>query len=365
MSFWDGFSQIFSRDAKKHKALFLGPQRADVDYDATLIKEGEAYCRLWLVEMCLSKGWELFKSRYPVVHSAIRFDHGGQVVTVPYLAGPGFLKDLTEDNLDKIIQYNHPLTPLFPFNRGTVELQAGLFSMVANDQMDKFITTLGRFSQLLPVPQLSAVLSVADPVYRGIEDLLEVGDGRLELGYRQTFDGADGGSNYLRPGYFVAILAEEQEIADRTLCVINDSLRVGAPGKAKEFVTHYHQPLEGYSYMLFRLEKRTAQDWESLTDIRDLVYKAQEAAAKGDYDQANNILTAIKIAVFRSPDLTKSDKRQMVLKITEELREWGLEAARGPVSKPSLYAIMQRSVPPIDTEMEAEFSALEALFEVG
>lgn len=365
MSFWDSFSQIFSRDAKKHKSLFLDPQRIDVDYDATPIKEGKAYCRLWLVEMCLSRGWELFKSRYPVVHSAIRFNHGGKMVTVPYLAGPGFLKELNKSNLDKIIQYNHPLTPLFPFNRGIVELQTGLFSMVANDQMDKFITTLGRFSQLLPVPQLSAVLNVADPVYRGIEDLLEVGDGRLELGYRQTFDGAAGGSNYLRPGYFVAILAEEQELVDSTLCVVNDSLRIGASGKAKEFVTHYHRPLEGYSYMLFRLERRPSQDWESLTDIKELVYKAQEAVAKGDHEQANSILTAVEIAVFRSPDLTKSDKRQVVLKITEELHEWGLESTEGLVSKPSLYAIMQRSMPSVDAKTEAEFSTLEALFGEG
>jgi len=364
MSFWDDFSQIFARDARKHKALFLDPQRVDVEYDANPIKEGEAYCRLWLVEMCLSKGWELFKTRYPVVHSVMRFIHGGETVTIPYLAGPGFLKELTEDNLDRIIQYNHPLTPLFPFNRGLVELQAGLFSMVASDQMAKFITALGRFSQLLPVPQLSAVLSVADPVYRGIEDLLEVGGGRLELGYQQTFDGAIGGSNYLRTGYFVAILAEEQEIAESTLCIVNDSLRIGAPGKAKEFVTHHHWPLEGYSYMLFRLERRTSQDWESLTDIKDLVYKAQEAASKGDYQQANNILTAVKIAVFRSPDLTRFDKRQMVLKITEELHEWGLESTKGPVPQPSLYSIMQRAALPVDAKTEAEFAALEAVFDV-
>lgn len=364
MSIWTDFAQMFSQEAKKYKHLFFSPQRVDVDYDAAPFKEGEAYCRLWLVEMRLSKGIEWFKRRYPVVHSAIRFNHGGKVVTIPHLAGPGFLKELAQDNLDKIIQCNHPLTPLFPFNRGEVEVQAGLFSMVANDQIDKFITTMGRFSKLLPVPELSTVLNLADPVYGGIQDLLGTGDGRLELGYQQTFVGSNGGGdNDLRPGYFVAMLAEDKRVDDKTLCVVSDSLRIGVPGKVKEFVTDYHFTPEGYSYMLFRLEKRTAQDWESLTNIKALVYKAQEAVVSRDFEQAEQMLTAVKIAIFRSPDLTKSDKRQMVLRITDELREWGLQSTKGEIPKPSLYAIMQRPTPTVDAKTETELDALEKLFE--
>jgi hypothetical protein len=362
MSFWNRVSEVFGGNVKEHLAFPLAPHRVDVEEKADPIAEGQAYCRLWLVEMRLAAGKEFFKTRYPVVHSVIRFTHGNAAVTIPYLAGPGFLKELTKDNLDRIIQYNHPLTPLFPFNRGVVELQAGLFSMVANDQMDKFITTLGRFSSLLPVPQLSAVLSVAEPVYRGIEDLLDVGDGRLELGYHQTFDGAAGGSNHLHPGYFVAMLSTSRSMSEEMLCVVNDSLYVGPAGKDKEFLSAKNRTRpENCSYMLFRLDKRISQDWESLTEIRNLVFKAQEAVVNEDIKQANEVLAAIKVAIFRSPDLTKSDKRAMFLKINAELREWGLEAARG-LAQPSLYAIMQRPMPPIDVETEIELSALESLW---
>ncbi|MCP4367113.1 MAG: hypothetical protein GY797_03205 [Deltaproteobacteria bacterium] len=356
MSFWNTFSEFFSRESKKYKTLFLSPEQVDVESDATPFKKGEAYCRVWLVEMRLAKGVEWFTQRYPVVHSSIRFDHGGQKVTIPNLAGPGFLKELTKENLDRIIQCNYPLTPLFPFNRGLVELQAGLFSMITNDQVGNFMNTLCQFSKLLPVPELSSVLKLADPVYDGIQNLLGVSDGRLELGYQQTFTGMNGGgSNTLTPGYFVAILAEASEIDDNTLCIVNDSLRIRTQGETEEF--------KGYSYMLFRLEKSPNQDWESLTRIKEQVYQAQEAVVKGENEQAKKILTAIKIAVFQSADLTKADKRQMVLKIEAELKEWGLEATKGPISEPSLYAIMQRSLPTIDSETEGELEVLEKFFD--
>lgn len=362
MSFWDQISEVFSGNTKEHQSFFLEPNRVDKsEYGDSPISEGNAYCRLWLVEMRLAKNREFFKTRYPVLHSVIRFHYGGKTTTIPYLAGPGFLKELTQSNLDKIIQCNYPLTPLFPFNGGVVEMQAGLFSMVANDQMDRFITVLGRFANLLPVPQLSAVLEIAAPVYQGIEDLLDVGDGRLELGYQQTFGGS-GGSNFLREGYFVALLSGGHAITERTLCVVNDGLYIGPAGPNKEFLSGPNRSrLEDCSYMLFRFEQKPEQDWESLTNIKDLVYQAQEAVVKDDMDGAKSILTAIKIAVFRSPDLTKTDKRKMVYRITTELQEWGLQSVKGFVAKPSLYAIMQRQVPQVDAEVEAELDALERL----
>lgn len=363
MSFWDQISVVFGENTKQHQAFFLEPHRVDkVEYDGSPIKEGEAYCRLWLVEMYLAKNYNIFSKRYPVVHSVIHFMYGGKPVTIPYLAGPGLLEELDSKNLDKIIQYNFPLTPLFPFNGGLVEMQAGLLSMITSNAIEKFTTALGRVSELLPVPQLSTVLEVAKPVCQGIEDLLNVGNGRLEMGYRQTFGGS-GGSNSLRVGYFVALLTNNPAISENTLCVVNDGLYLGPNGKNKEFLpASSHWRPDNCSYMLFRIEQRPEQDWESLTDIKYLVEQAQEAVVKGDMEGAKSILTAIKIAVFRSPDLTKSDKRKMVYRITAELQEWGLQSAKGVVAKPSLYAIMQRAVPQVDAKMEAELATFEKLF---
>jgi hypothetical protein len=365
MKLWQTIADNVNREAKKYKTPFLPEHRVDVTIDTTPIKTGEAYCRIWLVEMRLAQGVEWFKQRYPVVHTAVRFYYGNEVVTIPYLAAPGKLNDMGTDNLDRVIQCNYPLTPLFPFNQGLVELQAGLFSLVASDPIAKFIKTMGRFSELLPVPELSSVIKLAQPVYQGIEDLLDIGERRLELGYQQTFtDASGGGSNVLRGGYFAAILAEEHQFNDDTLCVVRDSLKVGYPGTTRVFLSD-SRPLEGYSYMLFRLEKQTEQDWESLTSIKELVDKAQDAVNravnKSDYDAVKtSLLPAIRTAIFRSRDVAKADRKAMVLKIEEELRQMGLQAGNAP--KRSLYSIMQRPLPPVDEETQAELAALETLF---
>ncbi|MBE8966825.1 hypothetical protein IQ277_11380 [Nostocales cyanobacterium LEGE 12452] len=362
MSFFQSLSETFSREAPKYKTLSLPKHRVDVDYDEKPIIAGEAYCRIWLVEMRLAKDVEWFKQRYPVVHAAVRFNHGGKSVIIPYLAAPGQLEKSIADNLDKVIQCNYPLTSLFPFNDGLVELQAGLFSIANNDSIGKFIKTMGRFSELLPVPELSSVIKLAEPIYRGIEDLLDIGERRLELGYQQTFSEAGGGgSNSLKAGYFAAILAQDNKINSDKLCIVNDSLCLGSPGTTKTF-KHDGKPLEGYSYMLFRIEKRKQQDWESLETIKELVTQAQNAIYSGEYEKVKKfLLPAIEIAILQSPDVAKADRRNMILKIGQELKELGLQSTK--VQKRSLHSIMQRPLPEIDAARETELASLEQLFQ--
>ncbi|MEH2077174.1 MAG: hypothetical protein V7K57_22710 [Nostoc sp.] len=362
MRFIQSLSETFSREAPKYKTLSLPKHRVDVDYDEKPIIAGEAYCRIWLVEMRLAKDVEWFKQRYSVVHAAVRFNHGGKSVIIPYLAAPGQLEKSIADNLDKVIQCNYPLTSLFPFNDGLVELQTGLFSIANNDSIGKFIKTMGRFSELLPVPELSSVIKLAEPVYRGIEDLLDIGDRRLELGYQQTFSEADGGgSNSLKAGYFAAILAQDNKINSDNLCIVNDSLCFGSPGTTKTFERD-GKPLEGYSYMLFRIEKRKQQDWESLKTIKELVTKAQDTILLGQYDNVKQfILPAIQSEIYNSSDITKADRPHMIVKIKDFLQELGLQGVK--VQKRSLYSIMQRPLPPIDAVTEAELASLEQLFQ--
>ena len=114
--------------------------------------------------------------------------------------------------------------------------------------------------------------------------------------------------------------------------------------------------------MLFRIEKRTAQDWESLQGIKELVNQAQDAVFKGEYEEVKKtLLPAIRAAIYRSYDVTKSDRRAMVLKVEDYLQEIGLQGVTE--GRRALYSIMQRPLPEVDGEIEAELAALESLFE--
>jgi hypothetical protein len=360
---WDNIEKIIKEQSKQYTSLFIPSYRIDNEIDDSPFTEGEYYCRLWLVEMRLAHGKEwFFTNRYPVVHSAVKFNHNAKEAVIPYLAGPGFLSSLTKENFDKIIQCNHPLTPLFPYNNGLVELQTGLFSVEAKNWVEKFVTVLGRFSSLLAVPQLSLVLNLAEPVYSGIQDLLDVGDKRLELGYRNTFGGTSSHSNQLRPGYVTAILAEESQINKDKLCVFQGHLMLGKEGENKEFCTHPVKPLDGYSYMLFRIEKSSQQDWESLVNIKELVYIAQEQVSRGNIKDVNEqILPSLKTAIFRSPDITSKGKKELYLKIIQVLKEWGLESSSGSVRELSLNAIMQKPLLPVDSSTFLDLERFESI----
>ncbi|MEH2149633.1 hypothetical protein [Nostoc sp.] len=114
--------------------------------------------------------------------------------------------------------------------------------------------------------------------------------------------------------------------------------------------------------MLFRIEKRKQQDWESLETIKELVTQAQNAIYSGEYDKVKKFISpAIEIAILQSPDVAKADRRNMILKIGQELKELGLQSTKVP--KRSLYSIMQRSLPQIDAVREVELASLEQLFQ--
>jgi hypothetical protein len=361
MALWDNFRTAFRDTEKRYKTPFLTRGQVDVDYDDRPVEAGEAYCRIWLVEMRLAQGVAWFRTRYPAVYAATRYDYGGKPVTVPFLGGLDYFKGLTQDNLDRVIQLNRPLTPLFPFNRGTIDLQVGLFSMIASDPIARFLGVLGRLSSMLPVPELSSVINLVEPIYNGIEELFDAGEGNLELGYQQAFTAAGGGGgNSLRPGYFAAIMAQGNQIDETKLRVISDGLRIlgdGSGGAA--------QPLTGYDYMLFRIEKQPQQDWESLNDIKGLVERAQSALELGKSEVAQDLLASIKVAVYRSPDIAKADRTGMFTRIREHLGELGLQAAQGRVTRQSLYAIMQRPMPAMDAATRAEVAQLEEVFGEG
>jgi hypothetical protein len=271
------------------------------------LEAGKHYFRLWLVEMFLKHDRDWFKSWHPAVHSAVTFRFGDKEEVITHVAGQSRLRDVGEDNLDKVVSVNHPLTSLVPFNGGTVELDAGLLAMQGKDDLKGFIKVLGDFSSLLVVPQLSAALAVAGPLANGISELVGATDGRLVLGLSDTWTGQAGGGNRLREKYFVVILAEDASIDEKKLWVVNDRLRYGASAQASKQLT-------GFNYMLFRIERQNEFDaWDSLTPIREPYEQALLLLQTGNADQAETLIKQAKLAAFKAKELTRDvDRRRVV-----------------------------------------------------
>lgn len=306
MSLWDTLKNLRDRDTNK-----LVYFRLDADHTSRAIPEGAVqsgrhYLRLRLVEMHLKKRVEWFQAWYPAVHSLVRFDFGSQRIEVPFIADATRLTT-SRSGAEDIVARNFMLTPAVPFNGGTVDFDAGLMAMQGQNYLGAVIKTLGNFASMMAVPQLSAVLNVAQPLATGIQDLFGAAGQHLHLGLHESFAAEE-----LVPGYFCVIRATEAEVDRSQLWVVDDQLRIGRT--AQQSV-----PFEEYDHMLFRLEAfEQRDDWESLTDIYQPFRDARRALKDLEEKRAEFYLGTALVCALEAPELTSADRRRVVASLKEQ-----------------------------------------------
>ncbi len=354
------FADSFRQTSKKFEIVHFPMEKAGKKYDPEPFREGESYCKILLAEMALERSVDWFKKRYPVVHSAVGFKYGKDDVALPFIAEPGFLKTRDRNALGRVVQLNYALTPLFPFNHGAVELEAGLFSMVAEDWVDKFVKTLRRFSKLIPNPELSSVMKLTGPVYDGVQDLIGAGDGKMEIGCRLSFAEGRGGGNTLTPGYFAVFHAEHDQLAGFDFKIIHSRLHAAEKNAGEDAI---YKPFKGFSYMLFEIKKLDHQVVETLEGINKLYLETVEALDRGNKKAARELAVELKMAIMRSPDLSRKDRRELRLKMDGYLNSSLLQGTSKGVGDLSLHSIMKLPPPPPDPEAEAEIKELEDFFD--
>jgi hypothetical protein len=347
MGLLDWFQTRLQRESMMYKYAFIkgthvviegGKSEADQPFAA-----GDHYFRLWLVEMFLAKDREWFTGWHPAVHAAINFRFGDQKQLITRVAGSTLLPDLSSENLDRVVGMNYAITPLMPFNGGAIELSAGLLAVAGKNDIKGFLKVLGDFSNLLMVPQLSTALAIATPLANGLSELVGATENHLMLGLHQTWTSGTAGAEPLRAGYFAVILADQTEFDDNLLWV-NDGRLLYGTSLAQA------QPLRGYNYMLFRLERRDERDdWDSLMEIQEPYNKAIEMLRVGNTDQADAYIRSAKAAAFMANELTRNvDQRRVVTQIQKRYddarQNIGLRAF-SENENPSLSDVMQGALP--------------------
>jgi len=315
MKLFQWFKRRIDQDADHLLYVALPPERTTSARDGT-IRAREHYVRLWLTEMFLAKDRRWFREWHPAVHALVRTRYGDEEVEVPYIAGPMKLPGLDEAGLGRTLHLNHALTPLMPYGGGSVELAAGLLAMKGSSDVSRLIGTLGRFADLLMIPQLSSALQVAGPLADSIEGLLSSGSGKLDLGLHQTLvSEGGGGANILQEGYFAVIRGSERDLDPDRLWVVDDRLRQGPSLRDSA-------PLTGYSYMLFRMERREERDaWSGLTRINEPYRRALTAFEERDAERGAAYMRQAVFASLDEPALTWIDGRRIAERLQHEL-EW-------------------------------------------
>jgi hypothetical protein len=314
------FEKLWKGTGRSNQYMVLPPEQTRISTGAQTdfaeLKPGEHYFRLLLVEMFLANDRKWLTDWFPVVHTAISFKFGDQQELLTNVAGESFLNRLGQQEPGRVIGLNYPVTPLFPFSGGTIELTSGLVAVAGGNDVLACLQILGSFSQLLLVPQLSAALAIAMPLADGVAKFVGATQNQMLLGLHQLWSGASGGANVLRAGHFVVIAADSKTITPQKLFVVDDELRYGNTIETST-------PLTGYDYMLFRLERRDERDdWDSLTSIQKPYERAIEMLEAGNMEQAEAFIRAAKAAAFTAKELTaKVDRRRVIDQLEKAYQE--------------------------------------------
>lgn len=292
MPIWDSIQTWFKANAKHlQHVTFPDPNSPP---ELATIKSEEHYFRLWLCEMFLTKSRDWFTNRYPAVNAQVRLAFGSEAKQ-PFtrVAAP------PENRLGRGVYVNYTLTELLPFKGGTVELEAGLLDLKGENSLIAGIKVLESFSQLVSAP-LGQVLSLAQQVTKGVEEVFSGADGQVHLGFHNTYvSGGGGGGNEFKPGYIAVIGATEEQLPKSELTVSKDHLlRKG-------------KPLDGFDYILFRIEGRAQRD-DMPRNIEQPFREALIALEESETEKAKGLRTAAIAAALRSDDLTSIDRRRVI-----------------------------------------------------
>ena len=315
-SLWDHVKGWWTENARHHVYAAIPKERTDETYDDAPLEPGGSYFRLWLSEMFLTKRVAWGTEWFPAVHSEVRLKFGGQDAAFTRVAQP------PRDHLGEGVRLDYRLTELLPFNGGVVEIEAALLGLKGADYLGTAIGILQQVSGLI-APPLGQAISLAQTLASGTRDLLSATDGRVYLGFHRELISAGGGGAVLRPGYLAVVLAEPGQVSPDRL-VVRDSrlLYREAPGQEP-------RPLQGYDYMLLRVEGRRERDDWRLADIQDPLSTAGQALleAPPNTAKAGAYRMVALAAAWQSPDLAQLDRRRVVQAIKTELAELADEPA--------------------------------------
>lgn len=326
MSLWDWLHSLYQEPMTQasHGWIQTGADRP------VSLGRGKVYVRVRCVDLMLEYQRNLFQGRLPVLQSVVKLDHGGQELAVAATLGPSSFAPLSNGQFARAIVQNIPLTGWLPYNTGDVDILVGLLAAPGENTLKTAAEFLGKISSLVHVPYLSAATDIATKVADGAEKLLGGDETHGLVAVNLVLDGTE-----VRPGYYVAINADEDTLPVASLYVENDTLRI-CDGS-------HSSSVKGFDYLLLQVEVESdsGENWRSIAPIWD-PYKQALVRLGADPDdkarkEAEALLYTAVTAARTSPDLTYADQDR----IGEHIYEvWNRGAGEGPVERHGPHAAL-------------------------
>lgn len=315
------------------------------DADGAPVQPYAGYLRLWLAEGFLAKQKSWGAMHFPALHGGVSLAFvGNEPTTFTTFARPPQAWTTPGASLD------FPITPLVPFNGGTVEVEAALYQATVDGPLGIVVNLVGSLAPLIG-PPLSVAAAIVERLSEGLDQVLDATGNQPVLGLHWTMISPGGGGKMLRPGHLVLMGAPEQKLTGTP--VIFDGRLYLQPAQGRATLP------TGIDYLMLRIECRQDRDDWRLPEIDTLIRAAGEAFIRGQQDTFASCRTEAIARAWNCHDLTPMDQKRVALLVKEELdRLRQLSIVPGPDR--TLQSIAAQWLPAADDERVADL-ALERL----
>ena len=180
---WTSVARWFVANADHVTVRFLP------DEDASPVRPYAGYLRLWLVEGFLRRQRSFTADRFPVLHGGASLSFlGSDRATFTTFQRPPEAWSVPGAQLD------FPVTPLLPFNGGTVEIEAALYEATTGGPLGTAIELLAGLASLIG-PPLATAASIAERVADGLDGVIAGSGAQPVLGLHTTMVAPGGGGD--------------------------------------------------------------------------------------------------------------------------------------------------------------------------
>lgn len=269
------------------------------------ITPDECYVELYVESLRLKQARRFATKFNGVVYSFVSLAREGDAnAEFAAASKPEKLAQLDAGSLDKVITVSKQMLAAVPWRGGNFSLQLGLFSVKSGNLLTPIIDYVTRVSSVAGISFVGVVKPFVPLITEGMDLIAgQKDDTAIEVAI-------DADIALQRSGIYAIIAAPKGSIAGQ--------LSVDAADRKLLVDGH---PLER-AYCVFSI-RRTLQkaDYGEIPELKER-YAAVQAAIKGNkIKDAQDALTAFRLATIASPDLISSDARRLVAKAEQKVKD--------------------------------------------
>jgi hypothetical protein len=224
-----------------------------------------------------------------------------------FVSIPNELQNADAKNLDRVVQVNKEVLGPIPYTGGTLEVEAGLFSVKTADLLKPYLDVISDLASLAGVSYVQVAKPFVAPIQKGLDLLLTGGgDQILEIGLSTGF-------NPIKTGYFIVLRLERNKSNIGELRITGDDFRiVGKDGES----------IQDAPYMVFEIKAEPVrEDYYRIPEIRDAYKSFRTSLRSGKLTEAQDAFAVLRRITLTSYDLLPDHADEIVKKADDLLKK--------------------------------------------